>query len=736
MKLIKLFVIIFSICPFISPAQNENWASDSLSIYQAKIDEVLKKENFKDAITLFSILYDKGASNLDPRIFDFLYSSLENPLVQKEAELLARIQHNLGNMEFYRSDFNAAKKAFKLALGNYQKAGMRESAAGMAMNLGIIQERSNQYDSALLAYDQALPIFQELKDTAGVATVLENIGLAYSYKGNYDLALNYMEKTDSVLQTNTPFNSGRWTNLYYNKTTIYNSLGEYENALFFALKGLKLSEELEDARRINLGYIMLEDTYDNLDDKENWLKYVKLAKVFAEKSENGLRVADLNFKLSRFHLDSESYDSAFHYAEKGMEYYLNNNYAEGKTRGQILIGKIYFSQGQYRNAISEYQSALSNLTNLDSREIASVYHNLGLSYSRVGDFSKADEYLNKALNYRLDFGQKSSLAPTYLALSESNRDRGNFKAAYDNFIQYKAYEDSIFNETKSKQIAELQTQYETEQKDQTILKLEQQSEIQRLQTETQKSQIYLSLGGIIILVLVAFGFFYRSQLKQKTNTELALKNEEIAKQNSEKELLLKEIHHRVKNNLQIISSLLSMQSRGIKDLKVIDAMKESQSRVKTMALIHEKLYQYENLASIDMQAYIRQLSDFLTQTYGKNKEIQVIIRSEEINLDIDTAVPLGLITNELLSNALKYAFEDSQKGTIEIDLKKFSANSYRLVVSDSGKGIDQDIDIEKSSSLGLRLVRTLTRQINGNLSISSQEGTTFSIEWQSENLAA
>jgi two-component sensor histidine kinase len=569
-----------------------------------------------------------------------------------------------------------------------------------------------------------------------VATVLENIGLAYSYKGNYQLALDYMEQTDSVLQSNTPLTSGRWTNLYYNKTTIYNALGQYENALFFALKGLKLSEELQDERRINLGYIMLEDTYDNLEDKENWLKYVKLAKVFAEKSENGLRVADLNFKLSRYHLDSETYDSASYFAEKGMAYYLENNYGEGKTRGHILIGKIYFSQDQYEKAIQQYQLAISNMSNEDSREIASVSHNLGISYSRVGNYAKADEYLNQALTYRLDFAQKSALPSTYLALSESNRDRGNFKNAYEYFTKYKAYEDSILDETKTRQIAELQTEYETEKKDQAIVELEQKSEIQRLQTEKQRSQIFLSLAGIALLLVIAFIFYYRSQLKQKANLALAEKNKKIEKQNEEKEVLLKEIHHRVKNNLQIISSLLSMQTRGLHDLKVIDAMKESQSRVKTMALIHEKLYQYDNLSQINMKEYMQQLSDFLTQTYGRGKEIEVIVNSEEINLDIDIAVPLGLITNELLSNALKYAFEDSQKGKIEIILIQTEDSGYKLVVSDTGVGLAKDLDIEKTTSLGLRLVRSLTRQINGNLSISSQAGTTFSIQWQNENIAA
>jgi two-component sensor histidine kinase len=137
-----------------------------------------------------------------------------------------------------------------------------------------------------------------------------------------------------------------------------------------------------------------------------------------------------------------------------------------------------------------------------------------------------------------------------------------------------------------------------------------------------------------------------------------------------------------------------------------------------------------------MNEYMRQLSDFLSQTYRSEKEINVVIESEDISLDIDTAVPLGLITNELLSNALKYAFEDMEQGQISIKLLKDVDGNYTLTISDTGKGLAADLDIEKSKSLGLKLVRTLTRQINGNLSISSNPGATFSIVFSAAPLAA
>jgi two-component sensor histidine kinase len=179
-----------------------------------------------------------------------------------------------------------------------------------------------------------------------------------------------------------------------------------------------------------------------------------------------------------------------------------------------------------------------------------------------------------------------------------------------------------------------------------------------------------------------------------------------------------------------------MQTRGLKDEKMKDAMKESQSRVKTMALIHEKLYQYENLSKINMQEYIQQLSDFLTQTYRSDKDIKITIDAADINLDMDMAIPLGLITNELLSNSLKYAFEDRSQGEIIISFSQKVPGSYALLIKDSGKGLDENLDIENAKSLGLKLVKTLTRQINGQLKIVAQPGATFEIDFSDQPIAA
>jgi PAS domain S-box-containing protein len=210
--------------------------------------------------------------------------------------------------------------------------------------------------------------------------------------------------------------------------------------------------------------------------------------------------------------------------------------------------------------------------------------------------------------------------------------------------------------------------------------------------------------------------------------------EQIRRSLEEKETLLKEIHHRVKNNLQIISSLLRMQSRRPLDEATLILFQESQNRVQSMALIHEHLYQASDLSQIDFGQYIRSLTDNLFRCYGvSQRAIIPKIETNALKLSLDTAIPCGLIINELVSNSLKYAFVNRQEGEIKIILKQNSDNGFSLIVSDSGVGIAENFNWQNTNSLGLRIVHNLTRQIKGKISLerdaSHHCGTTFYINF-------
>ncbi len=191
-------------------------------------------------------------------------------------------------------------------------------------------------------------------------------------------------------------------------------------------------------------------------------------------------------------------------------------------------------------------------------------------------------------------------------------------------------------------------------------------------------------------------------------------------------ILIKEIHHRVKNNLQIISSLLELQAFQIKDDATKVALLDSQNRVKSMALVHEKIYQSEDLSSINYKEYMEQLTEYLFTTH-KQPNVTYSIDSDDINMSIDSAIPAGIIINELITNSLKHAFPDGRSGSVEIKLKN-NDDGLLLVVQDNGVGIPKDFELSKTSTLGLELVNALSQQLSANVIVDSSRGTRFSFQ--------
>ena len=211
-------------------------------------------------------------------------------------------------------------------------------------------------------------------------------------------------------------------------------------------------------------------------------------------------------------------------------------------------------------------------------------------------------------------------------------------------------------------------------------------------------------------------------------TEQKLADEKIKSSLKEKEMLLQEIHHRVKNNLQVISSLLRLQSRYINDQKSIDIFKETQNRVRSIAILHEKLYQLDDLAKIRFDEYVKILAEDLLYFYELDKSnIKMNIDVEEISLNIETAIPCGLIIDEMVANSLKYAFPDNRIGEIKIELYSIDNDRYHMIVSDNGVGFSEDIDPEKTDTFGMQLIKYLTKQLKATIELDKNNGTTYKL---------
>ncbi|WP_431241844.1 sensor histidine kinase [Flavobacterium sp. P21] len=332
------------------------------------------------------------------------------------------------------------------------------------------------------------------------------------------------------------------------------------------------------------------------------------------------------------------------------------------------------------------------------------------------------------------------LSDNYLIWFKADSSRGKYLDAIKHYQLYKNILDTIYKGETSKQINNLQVQYESNKKDKNIELLTQQAKVQQIQIQKDNVVKYVFIGSVLVLILI-LGLLYNSfRVKKKKNEELEMRRQQINEQNElnkkmliEKEWLLKEIHHRVKNNLQIVISLLNTQSAYLDNEDALLAIQNSQHRMHAMSLIHQKLYQSDNLSNIDMSWYIYELINYMKECYDTDGKINFVLEIKNTCLDVAQAVPLGLITNEAISNAIKYAFPLERKGEILISLKKIGQNDYELIIADNGIGLPKNFNYAERDSLGMSLMTGLSSQIDGIFEMKNDNGLKIKVTFTRNN---
>jgi two-component sensor histidine kinase len=259
----------------------------------------------------------------------------------------------------------------------------------------------------------------------------------------------------------------------------------------------------------------------------------------------------------------------------------------------------------------------------------------------------------------------------------------------------------------------MQTRYESLKKEDRIALLEKEGLLQAV--ELERRQIWIrSMGlAIVLFIIIVVLVYYNLRTVRKNKIHI--------------ELLLKELHHRVKNNLQILSSLLSLQSQQLTDDNAIKAVKSSESRINAMALIHRKLYTVDQNRTVDIKEYITELIQYLVYSYGYHeKNFKLDLEITEINIDVDKAIPLGLILNELISNAFKHAYQNQPNPRLMINLAYPDEHELNICIQDNGAGMPA-VDEKQRKTFGMKIVTTLIKELKGSLNVRSENGTTYDL---------
>ncbi|WP_374459279.1 histidine kinase dimerization/phosphoacceptor domain -containing protein [Chryseobacterium taeanense] len=668
-------------------------------------------------------------------------------LCNKEAGKLSMItgdQLSKGKVMFLDARIDKERARWEIATAKMKKSLSYFLAHKMDEQAGdVYSELSYMYNNdpenlivKIRLKEKAIYYFDRSRKVLKKANVLKDLAEIYSIKEDPQKAIAFLKQSLATFQSAK----------YEKVQMVYKLLslaevqkGDYKEALRYAHLAEKTAEKVGD-HSVDMSsiYNQVGVVYYYLNKYNNATYYYEKALVVAKKNNDipFIRTAATNIAVALIEQQKyyegigmiKQYKKLYPHENKEFEMYEDNVLFQTYTiMRQLKNAEIYYKKlvnhyGEFAEKANERTSVLYGflMYRFHKKEYKSFYKSTKLFDSIT---SQTGNDLMRSQNYMLWFKADSIL--------------GKHLDAIRHFQLYKKYSDSVFNGEKSRQINGLQIQFETEQKDRDIQLLKQKGKLQETRIGNDKMMRYIFAGILMAMVLFAALLYNHSRLKNNANRKLEITRQQIDEQNrqlkkllTEKEWLLKEIHHRVKNNLQIVISLLNTQSAYLENEGALRAIHNSQQRMYTISLIHQKLYQSENLSVIDMFWYINTLISYIKECYSSNKKIQFVLDLDPIFLDASKAVPIGLIINEAVNNAIKYAFSEKKHdevNEVKVLFKQVMDNKYKLIIADNGVGLPEKLHIATSESLGISLMRGLAGQLDGTFSLENKDGLKISL---------
>ncbi|SDI75842.1 sensor histidine kinase [Mucilaginibacter gossypii] len=630
--------------------------------------------------------------------------------------------------------------------------------------------------------EQGVKLLPKNSTTIEAADVLAELSTYYDATNADSLIIkiNYFTKSVGILRKVAPRTKKLADGLKF--------LGDLKNSRYDLKEAVSLLNESLALYQL-LGVKQLQDIYDLLGDAltssgntveglSYQLKALKTAEMFKDTSQ---MISTIYYRLAFTYNSINQDNRTAEYMDKASYYALKNRNNNDWIMISGSLGTIYNKLGRYREAVKTCEEALIKCPTTDYQNQTNLITNLLFAATATKKLDKASGYYNRLK--QLTDAHNIELSPTdaamieyliamkqfpeaelqvekfikYAAVTQSliskqkiehyqfqvDSARGNFLSAISHQENAHLLRDSMLSRNYNKQIGRMQMTFDLQKKDQEIAfkakhidLLTHQNQLQNSALHSQKMIRNLFIASVLLLMALLAVLYNRYKLKHQANNDLQEQQEEINTQNEylrqlvdEREWLLKEVHHRVKNNLQIVISLLNSQLSNIKDVVAIDVIRDSQNRMRSISLIHQKLYQFDNLATIDAGDYIREIALYLQDSFDTFGHIKLRVDVAPVRLDVSQAVPIGLILNEAITNSIKYAFADQTDKQVSINLTS-TDNHVRLMISDNGKGLSPEIDIKQSKSLGMQLMTGLSRQIRAQLKITSNNGLTIELEWQ------
>lgn len=633
------------------------------------------------------------------------------------------------------NNYEKAKQCYAEIANFYQLQNDYKSAGTtwfLAAILHIEKDSQLSRNNEIYFLQQAIVAFRKAGDKFDMINAYKNIADTHLYLPDPSIA----EK--ELFDVLTMYRQIHYPRLQYTYDLLadyYRLKGDLPKQLYYRLLVIKTAETTHDLEYINDFRSRLATSYDEMQ------MYDKAIPVYNQVFQSG----DVYYSFENMrNMVTDLIKTG--QPKKALEFVLDTHRRiPPKDPYQIVyydqaIGDCYMAFNDYTKA-EKYYKEMQETVNDPS--ISSHWHIIHYDCFR----RSLDLFLR---THRFDEAKLCVIAmkkipaayspPIYrssLELAEFKIDsaKGQFGIAITHYQTYKRIQDSLLSVARRNQIEELQIRYETDKKDKDIVFFKKQAAFEQSKEAQSRLIRTLLIIGLFLVAALLIVVYNRFRVKQKTNLQLEKqkadilsKNETLAKLLNDNENLLREVHHRVKNNLQTIISLLETQSVFLKDQTALDAIANSQHRIHAMSLIHQKLYMADQSATINMSVYITDLVEYLKESHNINNQICFELQIEPILIDATRAIAVGLILNEAITNTLKYAFPFSANDQVIVRLYQADA-SIVIEIKDNGRGLPPGMDSNRNKSFGLILIRGMVKDLDGSLTITGDNGVAIHIEF-------
>mgnify|MGYP003667295109 FL=1 len=670
-------------------------------------------------------------------------------------------------------NFREAVRYANLAIQKAKEIGYEYGVSKGYQNIALASWANGRYDQSLENHKKSIEMFRSVGMTNELAEAYNKIGLVYFYLAEYEEAIGYLSR--SIEDYRARSDTANLARVLNNMGLVHDAKGDYATSTRYIIESLQLSQsfrQLRDQQNRTYGKGMIhENEFINRPILEQRLERIERV----GESGSAEQLANLCVEAAEIYFVLKEYNSALSYYRRADEIYAELDeqvllahclrdqaecYVELADFGTALevfrqSESIYISQGNYiRLAAVVAQLGETNykLGNIEEsilhykRLIAlddSVGHRAALSKTKValagilleqGRKQEALSYAQSGYEIAREIGSLTRVETSARQLYECYKAIGLMGTALSYLEESTSLKQKFGDELTHREIAELQIQYESGEKQKAIDQLNEVSQLQSNVVALQKQLLMLMGGGFaafaVIFVVMRNRLIKIRELKsgiEEKNAHIEAQNFKLEKRGRERELLIGEIHHRVKNNLQVVSSMLRLQQRKVKNVVAKEALFAGQNRVQAMSLLHQRLYQHGSYGKISIADYVSDVCEHLAKVYNLDKQkMESSFEADSVSIEIDTAVTIGLMANEVYSNIFKHAYPFVEVLRLHSEIKK--ENGLTIRITDNGPGLPEKIDFNETG-FGLRLVEMLATELGGEATFAGgkTEGLTVTI---------